>query len=311
MKDVRTELITLGKEIAITLLIVAIVLISLYGYSGRWPPMVVVESSSMSHSESSQIGVIDTGDIVVVKTVEPDNIVTYVEGRANDYSTYGQYGDVFIFRPMGSHTQTPIIHRPVVYLEFNGTSFDIPSLKHLDFGTDWWSPQGRDQWWGLNQTVSIINYGHRNVNVTIRLSPLIRYGHSGFITMGDNNIRGGTGILDQNAGICPAPVKGEWIEGKARGELPWFGIMKLAVMGKTDAVPNNSMVNLVISLVLIMVIPFVADEVKNHFYPDEEEPQTDESLTEESLTEESLTEESQTEESQTEKSQTDRDDPII
>ncbi len=278
MKDLKNELLSLAKDIAITVLIIVIILGSLYGYSGRWPPMVVVESSSMSHAEYSQIGVIDTGDIVIVKSEQPDNIISYVEGKATDHSTYGQYGDVFIFRPRGSDIRTPIIHRPVVYLEFNGTSFDVPSLQNLEFGTDWWSPQGRDHWWGLNDTLTIKNYGHRDVNVTIRLYSLLNHGHSGFITMGDNNIRAGKGILDQHSGICPEPVKGEWIEGKARGELPWFGIMKLATMGKTDAVPRNSFVNLVISLAIIAILPFAAEGVKMYLFPKEVEEKEEENF---------------------------------
>ncbi len=280
MNDLKKELLSLAKDILFTGMIIIIVLGSLYGYSGRWPPMVVVESSSMSHAESSQLGVIDTGDIVVVKSEHSENIITYVEGKAIDHSTYGQYGDVFIYRPMGSNIRTPIIHRPIVFLVFNGTSFDIPSLENLEFGTDWWSPQGRDQWWGLNRTLTIKDYGHRSVNVTIRLSSLLTYGHSGFITMGDNNIRAGVGILDQHSGICPAPIKGEWIEGKARGELPWFGIMKLAVMGKTEAVPKNSFVNLVISLAVIAILPFAVEGAKMYLYPevteqDEEEDEVE------------------------------------
>jgi len=42
-------------------LIVGGLLLVLYLFSGVWPPMVVIESSSMMHGEDSQVGVIDTG----------------------------------------------------------------------------------------------------------------------------------------------------------------------------------------------------------------------------------------------------------
>ncbi len=290
MADIKKEAISLGKDFAFALFVLFIVLGSLFIYSGRWPPMVVVESSSMSHSEASQLGVIDTGDIVVVKQTSYNDIVTYVEGRASSHSTYGQYGDVIIYRPMGSDQRTPIIHRPIVYIEYNSTSrsFDVPSLSNLEFGTDWWSPQGEDRWWGLDSTLSIINYGHSDVNVTINLGNLLNYEHSGFITMGDNNITPTEGRYDQLFGsICPAPVKGEWVEGKARGELPWFGILKLSLMGRTEDVPSNSVVSLLISIAVIVVLPFLIEGIKDQIFPkdnDEDESEEDsEELEEESV----------------------------
>ncbi len=278
MVDIKKEAISLGKDLAFALVILLIILGSLYVYSGRWPPMVVVESSSMSHSQASQLGVIDTGDIVVVKQTTYSDVVTYVDGRASGHSTYGQYGDVIIYRPMGSDQRTPIIHRPVVYLEYNSSSrtFDVPSLRHLEFGRDWWTPQGEGQWWGLNTTLSIIDYGYNNVNVTIELDRLLNYEHSGFITMGDNNITPTEGRYDQLFGsICPAPVKGEWLEGKARGELPWFGILKLTLMGKTDDVPTNSVIYLVLSMAFIISLPFVVEAVRERIFPKKEDEAVD------------------------------------
>ncbi len=80
--------------------------------------------------------------------------------------------------------------------------------------------------------------------------------------MGDNNIGAdGTGRYDQATNICRAPVRDEWIIGVARGQLPWFGIMKLLYMGKTEEVPNNSWYNLGISLTLLIVGPFVVEHI--------------------------------------------------
>ena len=90
--------------------------------------------------------------------------------------------------------------------------------------------------------------------------------HSGFITKGDNNPE-----CDQAGGLS-SPVKITWIIGKARGELPWFGLIKLIFPpGNTegqwgyngpDAVkigyavaPKDEWICLGISLLVIIVLP--------------------------------------------------------
>ena len=109
-------------------------------YTGNWPPVVVVESESMMHSNTeSFLGVIDTGDLVLVKTIgSRDDVVTYAQGKADDYSTYSDYGDVIIYRKNGYGDVTPVIHRALVWLEYNQTSdnFDIPDLRGLKAGVD-------------------------------------------------------------------------------------------------------------------------------------------------------------------------------
>jgi len=109
------------KAFIIAPLIFLIVLAAIFAYSGIWPPMVVVESESMQHSDTtSYIGVIDTGDIVVVKRVDQiQEVTTYVEGVASGYSTYGEPGDVIIYDRPGM--AKPIIHRAIVNLEYNLT----------------------------------------------------------------------------------------------------------------------------------------------------------------------------------------------
>ncbi len=262
MDDLKGELIGFGKEIAIALIILGIILGSLYAYSGRWPPMVVVESSSMSHSPESQIGIIDTGDIVLVRERERTDIKTYVEGRVSDHEKYGQYGDVIIYRPMGDPDTTPIIHRAVVFLELNETdgdhSFDAPSLRHLEYGVDWETSHG-ERWLNLTGTITIFDYGFRDIDLEINLRPLLENEerrNSGYITMGDKNQN-----YDQASRICPSPVMDEWIIGKARGQLPWFGILKLMYMRNTGEVPTNSWYNLGISITILVVGPFVVEEL--------------------------------------------------
>src|SRR5947208_4034421 len=130
----------LARDALVAGLIVAVFLGALYLYAGVWPPLVVVESSSMQHgSEASSLGVIDTGDMVFQQAASTRNsVITYIEGRANGYSTYGDYGDVIIFRRAG--TATPIIHRAIMYvtLHADGTADgrDILLMPTTD-----WLPQ--------------------------------------------------------------------------------------------------------------------------------------------------------------------------
>ncbi len=256
MSTTEKKVLEIGRDILITVVILMIVLASLYVFSGRWPPMVVIETGSMMHSENSQIGTIDPGDIVLVQETNRDEITTYVEGRDEDYRMYGQYGDVIIFEPDGKERETPIIHRAVLYLEENDTSFDIPALSALEYNEDW-NIQNQEEervedGMGLNGTIEIYDYGIEDKDLTIELK---EYDSSGYITKGDNNLD-----IDQNeGGTITEPVKEEWILGRARGELPWFGIIRLGFMSSTEEVPSNSWRNFTISIAAILLIPVLIE----------------------------------------------------
>lgn len=281
MEKYQKEIVSVLKDAFVALIILGVILSSLYLFTGRWPPMVVVESSSMSHGEGdpsvSHLGVIDTGDIVAVKKAsERENIVTYVEGKGTDHRTYGQYGDVIVFRPDGSDEHTPVIHRPVLFLEYNETSngFDVPNLSKLQYGKDWETSQGEIVY-GLSENLYIYDYGHKDVTVVINLERLVEYEHSGFVTMGDNNLRNDQGIIDQgNLRNINEPIKLEWIEGKARGELPWFGSIKLIYLNRTDSVPRNTWNNLVISIILLISIPIILEYAVEYYQNNYKESNT-------------------------------------
>lgn len=256
--------------------IIFIVLVGgIYAYSGVWPPMVVVESKSMQHSDRSSIGIIDTGDIVMVRSVgSAEDVVSYLEGVATGHSTYGEPGDVIIYYKSGM--SKPIIHRAIVELEYNATGggFDIPELANVP--ASMWSVPGGDQvWWDLKDSVELYGIGFLGVTVTIDLRAMLEHmsspaysgePHGGFITMGDNNYYTGAngtllGKYDQRwVSSVKEPIKSEWIVGKARGELPWFGLIKLYATGTApDYTPENSKVDLVIALVLIVAVPIAID----------------------------------------------------
>ncbi|MCD6448007.1 MAG: S26 family signal peptidase [Thermoplasmata archaeon] len=242
----KEKALLLIRDILISVAIVGIILAALWGYTGQFPhsPMVVVTSGSMMHEDApfGRIGTIDPGDLVLVKKINGREDVETRGARDNPatkHRTYGDYGDVIIYYPMGNKKRVPIIHRAICWVEknddgtytveeygiYNATSINIPEL-HLS------------------------NY---------------RPANSGFITKGDNNE-----YPDQipNGGICEQPVKPEWIIGKARGEIPWFGLIKLIFFGNgegysgSDAVkigkavaPKDEWICLGISLAIIVGVP--------------------------------------------------------
>jgi len=107
----------------------------IYVYSGVSPPFTVINSGSMQHSDESSIGTIDTGDMVIVKNPDYQEITTYVEGSKTDYSKFGEYGDVIIYRSGDRN----IIHRAMLHMTLYETGivtqkWYIPELKDYD---DW------------------------------------------------------------------------------------------------------------------------------------------------------------------------------
>ncbi len=258
--------------------IVAVLLLILLAYSGIWPPMVVVESGSMQHDIPGQepvshIGVIDTGDLVLVKRADKASIHTYIDGVKDNYRTYGEYGDVIIYFPNGDRSQIPIIHRAIVYLEINqttGNSYDIPSL--IDYPGNWsiapyeLTHEYMHRWYDLSGTLYLYNVGYYNVTVEINLEMILGsnpHPKSGYITMGDNAATNAP-VYDQAGSISWAyPVPPSDIKGVARGEIPWFGLMKLYVSNGhiPPRTPANSVTDLIISIILLTVLPFIYDFV--------------------------------------------------
>jgi signal peptidase len=262
----------LTRDIAIAAILVAAIFGVMFAYTQVWPPVVVVESESMQHSDTrSALGVIDTGDLVLVQAVSSKNdVVTWVEGHATGYETYGDFGDVIIFRrPRGAAGEPPIIHRPILYLVYNATSssYDAPSLLGID--RTWWTATNRTgallgSPFNITGTIAMNHLGFRGDRThSIPVSSLLgsNYKTDGYVTMGDNNA--------YKSGFDGWLVAQTLVIGRARGELPWFGLIKLTVSptasgcchvgwGDPDA-PRNSWDSLATSLVMIPVGIFLAD----------------------------------------------------
>ena len=77
---------------------------------GTWTPMRAIESGSMEPNMM-------VGDIVFIKDISRASIVTQEEGAISGYKTFGDYGNVILYRKYGSTGDTPIIHRAMYYVE--------------------------------------------------------------------------------------------------------------------------------------------------------------------------------------------------
>ena len=258
------------------LLILAMLFGGMLIYSGMWPPVYVVESASMQHSDSrSYLGIIDTGDLVIVQSSDGGGVRTYVESYPDGRSSFGDYGDVIVYERYGSSDYTPIIHRAMLRLEYNATSnsFDVPSLSGLP--DDKWGNGGLQagRWWNLTGQVDIYDVGYRSAILSVDLSSLLSYyaerglAHDGLITMGDHNVirvNGDyVGVYDQSTStICREPVRDEWIVGEAKKEVPWLGLIKLWVNGDMpDSTPENSKTAILAVLALVIALPLAIDVV--------------------------------------------------
>ncbi|MGI0151930.1 MAG: hypothetical protein ACREC5_08345, partial [Thermoplasmata archaeon] len=238
---------SLWFEPLVALAVVFVLLVGLWAYTQNWPPVYVVESESMQHGLNDEVGLINTGDMVLAQKIAPSSVVPYIVGQQTGYSTYGEFGDVLLYHPNGNDQATPVIHRALVYLEHQaGGTWTIPELSPLPCSTTAHpfysvssSPDGCGTS-GLSGTLILYGIGWQSVTVTIPLNSM--GSTSGFVTMGDNNFipgHPGTGEPDQTFGIS-ALVQSGWILGVARGMIPWFGAAKLLLEGDASMVPSQS-----------------------------------------------------------------------
>ena len=252
-------------EPLLALAIIVLLLVCLFAYTSNWPPVFVVESGSMQHGTADHVGLINTGDLILVKRVAASSIIPYVAGEQTGYSTYGEYGDVILYHPNGNAGTTPIIHRAILYLVWNPTTSDYsaPSLEGLPCGQEpgaLYSISGVSSgcgWSGLISTITLYHVGFRNATVPIPLGALGHY--SGFITMGDNNtIPNSTPVIgqtDQVSGLSGL-VAPSWVVGVARGMLPWVGSFKLLLDGDAQHVPPQSWEFLALTISALVLAGF-------------------------------------------------------
>jgi len=243
------------RDIVVALIAVLIVLLLLWAYTGQWfaAPMVAIESGSMEHPDNppfGRIGTIDAGDMVLVQKVySHKDIVTHggeLGGAQakNGWRSYGDYGDVLIYKPLGREDTPQIIHRVMCWVEVdnsgNTTSYTI--AEH-----------------------GVFNEEELNIPELGLINKKPSWTHSGYLTKGDNN-----NVIDQISSICPQPLKLEWISGKARLEIPWLGTINLffddLLYGKNTVsnVHEDSLICLAILIALLISIPIILD-IKDYF----------------------------------------------
>lgn len=245
----------------VALVIIVVLLLSpvvLMLYSGAWPPVYTVESESMEHSSNWTYGNINVGDVVFVKNVNNNvgNVVTYVQGKGTGYSTYGEFGNVILYK---APTNEIIIHRAMFYLSWQDGNPVVAGYTN-------------QSWIKVTSSYVVIDnasYTHRNL--IVYLNNLVN--KTGFITVGDYNLahsqlynksENAYAAADQNVfGYNPASTSG--IIGVAFGQIPWFGLIKLNLMRVTgqwtqyDQVPNFAYTYLfvaVLSIVILILFPY-------------------------------------------------------
>jgi len=251
----------------VALALVGGIFLAMFGFSGNWPPLVVVESKSMQHSQTdSFIGTMDTGDLVMNRKVGAvSEVTTYLAGKESNYTAFGSYGDVVIYWRDGDKSLTPIIHRVVLYLTANDDgSFAAPELQQHTEGVGYDFIDSADSWSRITDDIVIHHYGYSDQELNVPISTMIDYAHirgtalhDGFITKGDFNQE-----VDQRLGITKnrEPVPFDWIIGKALGEIPWVGVIKLwftnTLPGDT---PSNSIVSIEICIAAIIALPVASE----------------------------------------------------
>lgn len=259
------------RDIFVAGFVVLLLLSVLWVYTGQsFPsqaPLVVVESGSMMHGPHGyclqgrcndafpdpafgRLGTIDPGDLVLVKAVDSlDDVESAFESGTR--RGYGGHGDVIVYkRPTGGDAGTPIIHRAMLHIRVDREGcvpnqlvspcvYKIPEtcdprfeafVKVTDDTSDW-----RRYCQGSSSPITI-QLERDGLWIKLDEYPCARVEcgefYSGILTKGDNNPS-----MDQpsayggSSGIVCCPVRPEWIVGKARAEIPWFGLIKLSLYG--------------------------------------------------------------------------------
>lgn len=254
-------------------LVIGLGVLILWGLTGQSlsePPVVVIESGSMmdcaegpntvaiacGSTSFGRLGTIDPGDLVFVADVdERADVETLAQGGRE---RHGQSGDVIVYsRPGGP----PIIHRAMFWVDIHDdATYSIPELGiSRAKSTDRPELNDADRW-GL-----VDRHGQDcQLKLPLQLGP----DASGFVTKGDNNgcwDQGSTLPTGGGAAFQPTPIGPDIIIGKARGELPWIGLLKLWVfdilngqLGSGDyaAAPADLRRAMWFSVVLLVGVPY-------------------------------------------------------
>ena len=183
------------REVLTSVAIVAVVGLVLFTASGIWPPLVAVESGSMEPHmfKGDLVFVVEDGRYAPEEA--RSGVVTFEDGTETGYWSFGDHGNVVVYRPDGREV-TPIIHRAHFYVE-EGEN---------------WVARANPEYTG---------------GATCRQVRTCPAPHDGFITKGDNNA-----VYDQVARRSTV-VRPEWVRGVAKVRVPWLGCIRLQLSGNS------------------------------------------------------------------------------
>jgi signal peptidase len=121
--------VSLARDVLWVVAVVGGIALALYLFAGTWPAVVTIESESMVPN-------MNVGDLVLV--VDEDRfgpLTTWDEGQRTGHTSFGNYGDVIIYRPNGVDSVHPIIHRAMTYV-------DTEAVKNSELGAYYADPHG-------------------------------------------------------------------------------------------------------------------------------------------------------------------------
>ncbi len=235
---VKRESRILIAVIGILAIILGAGYIGIFTVSGLDSPLSVVTSSSMQHdNDLSQIGVIDTGDVMIIQAPSKVDIQSYVEGTISGLKMFGDYGHVIVYNR--GDDVNPVIHRAIIWLDYNSKdgTWSAPSLADYKGS---WSCTGSNNYLSLSGTLTFQGITQSNKTVSINLDSLGK--QSGYLTMGDNPVS--NSYFDQAVGIISHPIGNDDIRSVPIMELPWMGVLKVYMTENKRAylshVPNSS-----------------------------------------------------------------------
>jgi signal peptidase len=199
------------RDVVTSIGAVLLVGLLLFAVSGIWPPMVAIESSSMEPN-------MERGDLVFIVSEDrfvPNEAPTH-EGestgvvpadRAEEvgHKEFNEHGDVIVYRPDGSASRTPVIHRTMLWVEAGENWYDRADPEAV---------------------------GTADGCEALRYCPAP---HAGFITKGDNGVTNAN--YDQVGRSISAPVRPAWIVGTAELKIPYLGNVRL-LFSQTTPVPD-------------------------------------------------------------------------
>ncbi len=130
------------KAILISLIVIAVIKISIYAATGIWQMGFAIQSESMKPN-------MQKGDLILIQSSQHTNIITYEDGKILDYRSFNDYGNLIAYYPYGNFNTIPIIHRAVYYVEAGEPIWvDGPAAPHAGYitkGDNPWTNPSFDQ----------------------------------------------------------------------------------------------------------------------------------------------------------------------